>query len=215
MSVLAIFNTQKPGLEIRKFRDEKEAFNCSNGFNLINSPIELVEKRQIKDKEILTLHNSLADEPVDEFENRYQAACALVRVADEKLGYHVGVGQYDAPASERLASDGKPITRKKRKASKQDATEDSHEESSEEPAPRQKRQRQGPKADKMAGKKIYPTESTVAANPHSKPGAKNYQSIELIRENPGITYEEYVEQGGVVRTLRNAVKLNRVTLSDT
>jgi hypothetical protein len=47
----------------------------------------------------------------------------------------------------------------------------------------------------FSGKKLFPSRSAKQANPR-RPESYGFRSLEVIRANPGITYEDFIRAGG-------------------
>lgn len=65
------------------------------------------------------------------------------------------------------------------------------------------------RVSKFAGKFLYPSKDVAEENPRRNKVAGWY-SLEIIRENPGIVYEEYREKGGRLNDLTWDVDRKRV-----
>jgi hypothetical protein len=47
----------------------------------------------------------------------------------------------------------------------------------------------------FSGKKLFPSRSAKQVNPR-RPESHGFRSLEIIRANPGITYEDFIRAGG-------------------
>lgn len=204
MTVLAVYTTPSGkedspcnGPVVRKFGNERQAFCSSNGFVLVKSGEDLYAKTQVQIKHLVVAYNKLVpeEEQVETFKNRMQGCLWLVDKANEVLPVEGG----ETPDLDETARKGH--RGKKRGANRRG---------------KEKKQREGrPMKHTFTGKYIFPSERVAEKNPHKVPTAQNYITIEIVRENPGISYEDFIEKGGVLRVLKNAVRDGRLQLSDT
>lgn len=191
-------------LEILKWPDRKTAQRAGNSWMLVENAKELFESSVSNGRlaELWNFHNP--DTPIQKFADREKGAEEVfafferVAISPKKLS--------TAPEGEAKVARG--ATAKKSAAAtpgKKAAAQAVATKKGKGNAANLKT-----RTSKYSGMKLTPSKEAAAKNPR-KEGSHGFKSIEIIRKNPGITYEDYIKKGGRNNDLEWDVSKGNVT----
>lgn len=149
------------------FKTKKEAAENGNGATFATED-DLVALAEISNPDLVKLHNSLTDAPVKKFPSRAVGARRVWALLELKAS--------EAKAAEKAA-----------KVAERDAN-------APKGGKKAKQTEGGPigRASRYAGGKLHPVKTV---NPR-RAGTHGWKSYEIVREKPGVTYEDYIAAGG-------------------
>lgn len=190
--------TTGQSLEILKWSDRKTAERAGNNWLLIENEKQLNES-SISTGTLAALWNHHnPDTPVKRFADREEGAKQVfaiferVAISAKKLSAHEG---------EKEVAKGATA---KKGAAKAPAKKGTGAKGKGNPANLKVRK------SKYTGMKLTASAEAKKANPR-KEGSHGYRSMEIIRNNPGITYEEFIAKGGRGNDLEWDVTKGNVT----
>ena len=165
---------------VSTFADEGTAANAGNG-NILFSDEDSLLASPLTQAQLTDLHNLASDGDAQTFGSRAEAGVAAWAAVEATYG--------EAEAATGPGAGEKP--KKVVRGAKKDG----------ESKPGRKAGSGG-----FAGMKL---KSAVKENPRRE-GSHGHGSFQVVLDNPGITYEDFIAKGGRVQNLRKDVELKRI-----
>ncbi len=169
MAVIALITTGKLAYKAKLFSSAKEARISGNGYRVYKDPAAIVADplNFIEDLRAIAVLGASA--------SRERCAEEIARI----VGWSPHLTERDEQMSEHTHTEEKP---KKEKVAK------------ETKAPKEKKDGIRGKPSQLAGCKLFLKEELLGKNPR-RAGSHGERSLQIIIDNPGITYEEAIASG--------------------